>query len=222
MHPQAICQLKSFIPPLTLKTYSLILITEPSHLLRNANVLTVTIQFNMTQILTPLLPSEAHQLCYNTPSEVLLIDVRTPAEFRSGAAAQATNLPLDQLDTACLDRLQQEGKQILLLCKAGGRAAKACDRMRQAGIHARVVEGGTDAWRASDLPFHVESSGGLSLERQVRIAAGLLVMIGLALGTWSHPGGYGLSAFVGAGLIFAGITDWCGMGLLLARMPWNH
>jgi hypothetical protein len=62
----------------------------------------------------------------------------------------------------------------------------------------------------------------ISLERQVRIAAGLLVLAGVVLGTWVHPAFYGLSAFVGAGLTFAGITDWCGMGLLLARMPWNQ
>lgn len=62
----------------------------------------------------------------------------------------------------------------------------------------------------------------ISLERQVRIAAGLMVLTGVVLGTWLHPACYGLSAFVGAGLTFAGITDWCGMGLLLAKAPWNQ
>ena len=62
----------------------------------------------------------------------------------------------------------------------------------------------------------------MSLERQVRIAAGTLVVLGTVLGLTVHPGFIGLSAFVGAGLIFAGVTDTCGMGLLLARMPWNR
>ena len=62
----------------------------------------------------------------------------------------------------------------------------------------------------------------MSVERQVRIAAGLMVFAGVALGTFYHPGFYGLSGFIGAGLMFAGITDWCGMGLLLARAPWNR
>jgi hypothetical protein len=62
----------------------------------------------------------------------------------------------------------------------------------------------------------------ISLERQVRIAAGSLVLIGSALAWWVHPAFIGLAAFVGAGLVFAGATDTCGMGLLLARMPWNR
>jgi len=62
----------------------------------------------------------------------------------------------------------------------------------------------------------------VSLERHVRIAAGSLVLFGVILGTWVHPGFYGLSAFVGAGLIFAGVTDWCGMAMVLAKMPWNQ
>jgi hypothetical protein len=62
----------------------------------------------------------------------------------------------------------------------------------------------------------------MSLERQVRIAAGSLVLLGVALGAFVSQWLYGLSAFVGAGLVFAGLTDTCGMGMLLARMPWNR
>jgi hypothetical protein len=62
----------------------------------------------------------------------------------------------------------------------------------------------------------------MSLERQVRIAAGSLVVLGTVLGAFVHPAFLGLPAFVGAGLIFAGVTDTCGMGMLLARMPWNR
>ena len=62
----------------------------------------------------------------------------------------------------------------------------------------------------------------MSLERQVRIAAGFLVLMGAVIGHFVHLGGYGLSAFIGAGLVFAGVTDTCGMGMLIARMPWNR
>ena len=83
------------------------------------------------------------------------------------------------------------------------------------------VEGGTAAWQAAGLPV-VEGKKTMSLERQVRIAAGSLIVTGVAIGHFVHPGGYGLSAFVGAGLVFAGITDTCGMGMLIAKMPWNR
>ena len=86
----------------------------------------------------------------------------------------------------------------------------------------QVVEGGTLGWAEAGLPVNRGTTKVISLERQVRIAAGLLVLTGVALGTWVHPGFYGISAFVGAGLTFAGITDWCGMAMLLAKMPWNQ
>ena len=82
------------------------------------------------------------------------------------------------------------------------------------------VEGGTLAWEKAGLPV-VPGKKAISLERQVRIAAGLLVLLGTAFGWFVHPAFLGLSAFVGAGLVFAGVTDTCGMGMLLARMPWN-
>jgi rhodanese-related sulfurtransferase len=85
-----------------------------------------------------------------------------------------------------------------------------------------VVEGGTLAWIAANLPVTRSAVKMISLERQVRIAAGSLVLIGVLLGWFVHRGFYGLAAFVGAGLVFAGITDFCGMGLLLAKLPWNR
>lgn len=83
------------------------------------------------------------------------------------------------------------------------------------------VEGGTRAWAEAGLPVNRDKSA-ISLERQVRIAAGLLVLAGVVLGVFVYPYLIGLSAFVGAGRVFAGVTDTCGMGLLLARMPWNR
>ena len=98
----------------------------------------------------------------------------------------------------------------------------AAKRLVPAGFRALVVTGGTKACVTQGLPVRKASGGSIELERQVRIGAGLLVAAGVALGTWVHPGFYGLSGFVGCGLVFAGVTDFCGMGLLLARMPWNR
>jgi rhodanese-related sulfurtransferase len=117
---------------------------------------------------------------------------------------------------------RSSGKPLYVICKSGGRGQKAAEMFQQAGFANVVnVEGGTQACEGAGLPV-VRGKKAISLERQVRIAAGSLVLIGAALAWLVHPAFIGLSAFVGAGLVFAGITDTCGMGLLLARMPWNQ
>ena len=151
---------------------------------------------------------------------IQLIDVRTPAEFRSVHAEGALNHPLESLDAEALPF--EKGETLHMICQSGGRSAKACQLLEAAGYEAVVnVEGGTAAWQAGGLPV-VEGKKAMSLERQVRIAAGSLIVTGAAIGYFVHPGGYGLSAFVGAGLVFAGVTDTCGMGMLIAKMPWNR
>ena len=149
-----------------------------------------------------------------------LIDVRTPAEFGSVHAEGAVNHPMESLDVERL-RFGKED-EIQVICQSGGRSMKVCQKLEAAGYSNVVnVEGGTSAWQASGLPV-VEGKKMISIERQVRIAAGSLIVIGAAIGQFVHPGGFGLAAFVGAGLVFAGVTDTCGMGMLIARMPWNR
>jgi rhodanese-related sulfurtransferase len=153
-----------------------------------------------------------------------LVDVRTPVEFREIHAESARNVPLDQLDTHAIQDVRNGSadEPLYLICRSGNRAAKACRKFIDAG-YANVVtiEGGTEAWEAAGLPV-VRGKKAMSLERQVRIAAGFLVLLGVGLGWFVHPYFLGISAFVGAGLVFAGLTDTCGMGMLLARMPWNR
>jgi rhodanese-related sulfurtransferase len=155
---------------------------------------------------------------------VELIDVRTPLEFRAVHAEAARLVPLDRLDGPAVKELLEGtgGSPIYLICRSGGRSLKAARKLVEAGgLNVVNVEGGMLAWERAGLPvFRGEPM--ISLERQVRIAAGSLVVTGTALGLLVHPGFFGLSAFVGAGLVFAGITDTCGMGLLLALMPWNQ
>lgn len=153
-----------------------------------------------------------------------LIDVRTPVEFQEIHCPFARNLPLSDLDPA---RLKQDpawsvDQPLYLICRSGSRAKQAGQRLSAAGWkQVAYVEGGTLAWQQAGLPVNTGKKV-ISLERQTRIGAGVLVLSGLALGYFVHPYCLGLTAFVGAGLIFAGITDICGMGLLLARMPWNQ
>jgi rhodanese-related sulfurtransferase len=145
---------------------------------------------------------------------LLVVDVSTPAEFAGSHVPQARNVPLDKFDSKAVPANQP----VYLLCRSGTRAVRAAGKIAN-GI---VVEGGTQAWIAAGLQVTRGASKVISLERQVRIAAGSLVLTGVILGWRVHPGFFGLSAFVGAGLVFAGITDFCGMGLLLARAPWNQ
>lgn len=153
-----------------------------------------------------------------------LIDVRTPAEFQEIHATEAINKPLDRLapQEIMAARNGSADQPLYVICKSGNRAGKACDKFIAAGYQNVVnVEGGTDAWASSGLPV-VRGKKTISLERQVRIAAGFLVLLGALLAIFIHPYFAGLSAFVGAGLMFAGITDTCGMAMLLAKMPWNQ
>ncbi|RUL86286.1 rhodanese-like domain-containing protein [Tautonia sociabilis] len=153
-----------------------------------------------------------------------LIDVRTPVEFRELHAEPARLVPLDQLDPKAVvaSRSCPADEPLYVICRTGNRARKACEMFVAAGIPNVVnVEGGTIAWEQAGLPV-VRGKKAISLERQVRIAAGTLVAIGTALGAFVSPYFLVIPGFVGCGLVFAGITDTCGMGMLLARMPWNQ
>jgi rhodanese-related sulfurtransferase len=142
-----------------------------------------------------------------------LIDVRTPLEFRELHAQGARNVPLEQLEPAAFMQTRNgtKGEPLYIICRSGGRGRKACEAFAAAGFTNVVnVEGGTSAWAECGLPI-VKGKKAISLERQVRIATGLLVLLGAVLGWLVHPALVGLSAFVGAGLVFSGITDTCGI-----------
>jgi rhodanese-related sulfurtransferase len=165
-------------------------------------------------------PQRLHELI--TKGEPIeLIDVRTPVEFREVHVTIARSTPLTELDAKKIAATRNTESPLYVICKSGGRGRQACEQIIAAGYPNVVnVEGGTQAWDVAGLPV-IRGQKAISLERQVRIAAGSLVLTGAVLSHW-YPWWIGLSGFVGAGLIFAGITDTCGMGLLLARMPWNN
>lgn len=162
------------------------------------------------------LPARSVQL-----DDVELIDVRSPAEYRSVHAVGARNIPLANLDPQAVWSQKHPSKKLVLICKSGQRATLAANQFASAGLtDVSIVEGGTDAWAREGLPV-VRGKAALPIERQVLIGAGLFVLVGLVLALFVNPWFLGLTAFVGFGLIVAGSTGFCGMALVLGHCPWN-
>jgi rhodanese-related sulfurtransferase len=158
----------------------------------------------------------------NNGQTIDLIDVRTPAEFQEIHVSIAKNLPLDQLSPASLTPGRDPNQPLYVICRSGARGSQACAKLMNAGIANVInVEGGTMAWDKAGLPV-VRGKATLSLDRQVRIAAGFLALCGAVLALTIDPRWALLSGCVGAGLMHAGITNSCMMGMMLAKMPWNQ
>jgi rhodanese-related sulfurtransferase len=154
-----------------------------------------------------------------------LLDVRTPAEHAEIHIPGVHLAPLDRLDATQLVSVDGFAKDqpLYILCRTGNRAKQAAEKLEKGGYtQCSVVEGGTTAWAEAGLPVNRGTSNVITLERQVRIAAGGLVLTGVLLAHFVHPAFIWFSGFIGAGLAFAGITDWCGMGMLIAKLPWNQ
>ncbi len=168
-------------------------------------------------------PMDVHKALTDNPG-ALLIDVRTPAEFGSVHATGTVNLPLERVSADALRALHngRTGGLVYVFCRTGARAKMACDRLANQGVNdVLLVEGGTVAWEQAGLPVE-RGRETMSLERQVRITAGSLVLVGSLLAVFVHSWFWALPVFVGGGLVFSGVTDTCGMGMLLARLPWNQ
>lgn len=150
---------------------------------------------------------------------VQLVDVRSPDEYAGGHAARAINVPLDELEA----RLDDLGDRVAILCNSGNRASMACELLADHHGNVMLVEGGLEAWSKSGMPVTEPTRGTRwSLERQVRLGAGLMVLAGTLLSLAVNPAWIYLAVFVGAGLTFAGLTNLCLMAGLLAKLPWNR
>lgn len=166
--------------------------------------------------LSPILPTRAKELI---AAGAVLVDIRDADEYRREHIAGARLRPLSTL--ASLD--VEPGRVVIFQCRSGARTTAHADRLAAAAAsEAYRLEGGLDAWKKAGLPVVADKRQPLELMRQVQIAAGSLVLIGAALGAFVHPGFYALSAFVGAGLVFAGVSGTCAMARILRRMPWNR
>ncbi len=150
----------------------------------------------------------------------LLIDIREAAEYARQRIAGAVNLPLSQLP-GLLPQLK--GKTVIFHCLGGKRTEMNAQKLAAAtSCEAYWLEGGLQGWQAAGLPVQGAQKKPLEIMRQVQIGAGMLVLIGAILGFTVSPWFHLLSGAVGAGLSFAGLTGFCGMALLLQRMPWNR
>jgi rhodanese-related sulfurtransferase len=148
----------------------------------------------------------------------LLVDIREPDEHARERVPGSRNTPLSRLES-----LPADAKAIVFHCRSGARTSGNASRLAAAaGCEAFILEGGIDAWKKAGLPVAVDRGQPIEIMRQVQITAGALVLVGVLLGIWVAPAFLALAGFVGAGLMFAGISGWCGMAKLLGLMPWNR
>jgi rhodanese-related sulfurtransferase len=153
-------------------------------------------------------------------NEVLLIDVREPAEYRSKCIEGSILIPLSEISH---EKLPSKLGRIVIHCQSGRRSLDASLKLlnQDSSLDIASLDGGIAAWERAG--FYIKKSGSniLPLDRQTQLAAGFLAFSGTILGTFVNAAFYILPGFVGMGLMFAGLTGWCGMALLLAHMPWN-
>lgn len=152
-----------------------------------------------------------------------LIDIRENDEFIREHIQGAICIPLEQLNTHGLP--DQTDNRVIFCCKSGGRTQSACNQLakltQNSDLEIYVLDGGLNSWKTAGLAIEEDKKAPLPMMRQVQIAAGSLILLGMLLGSSISPIFYLLATFVGAGLVFAGISGFCGMAVLLTKMPWN-
>ena len=169
--------------------------------------------------MTFISPNKAAQLMNDN---AYLIDVSTVGEFNASYISKARNYPLSRLLSDLKNNLFKTPKNqtILLTCQSGNRAQIAAKELVQSGFKVSLIRGGNQAWIEAQLPI-IRGEGVISLERQIRIVTGGLGLLGSLLAVFVAPLFILIPLIIGAGLLNAGLTNWCGMGMVLAKMPWN-
>ncbi len=165
--------------------------------------------------------AEFRSILEKHPKDTVFVDVRTTAEYKAEHIKGVQNIPLDEIKSR-LEELKSY-KKIYLHCQSGTRCRKAFENI-QASLQNQsilIFTGGIEAWKEAGLPL-TQNRKIIPIMRQVMITAGSLILIGFILFVLECSAGVYLMAFVGAGLLFAGITGWCGMARLLGLMPWNN
>jgi rhodanese-related sulfurtransferase len=154
-------------------------------------------------------------------ADVRVLDVRTPAEFESAHIPGAYNVPLDTLAEHAADLERHVDEPVVLVCRSGARAERACDQLATTGMaNLHILDGGMQSWDDGQRPVR-RGRQRWDLERQVRLVAGSLVLAGI-VGSLFVPELKYLAGFVGAGLTFAALTNTCAMGMVLAKLPYNR
>lgn len=155
-------------------------------------------------------------------ARVALIDVRTPVEHEEMHIAGSQLMPLDALDAAAVKRATAGAENCVVICRSGRRAEQALNKLHAAGCgNLAVLDGGVLAWESAGLPLEHSAHNRLPLMRQVQLVIGVLALLGSVLALTVHKNFALLPAFLGAGLTMAGATGWCGLAILLSKMPWN-
>jgi rhodanese-related sulfurtransferase len=173
----------------------------------------------MTAILHKLSPQQVRERI--DAGSAVLVDIREPDEFARSHVKGAQSQPLTTWEKAHLTI--DPDADVIFTCRSGMRTAGACDRLAaRVNGDAFVLDGGLDAWAKAGLPVETNADAPMEIMRQVQIAAGSLVLIGVLLGFLVAPAWFALSGFVGAGLTFAGVSGFCGMARLLMLAPWNR
>lgn len=149
-----------------------------------------------------------------------MIDVRSRSEYATGHVPGSINIPMDEIEARLYDLHDQD--PVVLICQSGKRAGMTCEWLTHYKDNLMLLEGGTSNWAENGLPIIQSKKTRWSLDRQVRLGAGLFVLTGVLLALFVNPAWIYLALFVGAGLTFAGATDICMMALVLERLPWNR
>jgi len=153
--------------------------------------------------------------------DAIILDVRTAGEYQSEHIEGTANIPLSEIDNHT-ENLRHY-RHIYVHCASGNRSSQACQKLNTLGLDNIVnVSGGISAWKQAGFPVYKSTRAILPINQQVQVVAGSLILLGVILSLLVHPALIGISAFVGAGLTFAGLSGTCTMGLILARMPWNR
>src|SRR5690606_12112510 len=151
----------------------------------------------------------------------LLVDIRSMDEYAREHIAQARHIPMEQLIEGAAEL--HDAKAVIFHCRSGNRTRMSAQTLGASVTgDGYVLEGGLDAWKKAGFPVISDSSQPLELQRQVQIAAGSMILLGTVLGTILSPWFLLLSGFVGGGLVFAGVSGYCGLARLLMKMPWNR
>ena len=154
--------------------------------------------------------------------EAVVMDVREPAEHAAEKIHGTTLVPLGTVTKSSVPHC--DGKKLVIHCRSGKRSASACEKLLAEDPNLEVynLEGGISAWGAAGHSVATSGKFFMPLDRQVQLTIGLMLIAGSVLGALFSPAWFLLTGFIGAGLTLAGLTGFCGLAMMMARMPWNQ
>lgn len=168
-----------------------------------------------------LKPLSPHVTRQHLDQGALLVDIRSADEYAREHIAHAHHIPMERFAEGA--GALQDAKAVIFHCRSGNRTQMNAHVLSACvPCETYVLEGGLDAWKKAGLPVVVDTAQPLELQRQVQIAAGSMIVLGTALGATVAPWFLMIPGFVGAGLVFAGVSGFCGLARLLMKMPWNQ